>query len=327
MGRTVEIHQVARDGSAFQQPVNEQDLLLQLNHVLTNETITQVTELKAGLFNNTYRVNTSQNDYILKVAPVGSADVFYCERSLMQREQSISQQLQSLSPLIPEYLSFFTVDGRDAFLQRWIQGRLWHEVISSLTEAENAELWKQLGAFARILHNCCGEQFGYPAPLEGYSRWSQFIAANVEGMVEDCRRIGVYCEEVEAYRGYLPHFFQTLDQVETAKLLHGDLWPRNVIIDGAGADIHIKAVFDAERAFWGDPASDWVLILYGVPETFWQGYGENLVKTSDPARIAIYKGMYFILNILEAVRFQESDEAPRKRLSAVNEELEEFLRS
>ncbi len=323
----MEIHQIERSGAAFQQPVNEQHLRLQLTPKLSSEKIIEVTELKAGLFNNTYRVKTSQNVYILKVAPERCADVFYNERYLMQRERSISQQLQSLSPLIPEYLSFFTIDGRDAFLQPLIQGRLWHEVISSLSEVENAELWKQLGAFARILHNCCGKQFGYPVPFKGFSCWSQFIADNVEGMIEDCRRIDVLCEEVEAYRSYLPHFFQTLDQVKTAKLLHGDLWPRNVIIDGSGADIHLKAVFDGERAFWGDPASDWVLLLYDVPDTFWQGYGENLLTTRDPACIAIYKGMYSILNILEAVRYQESYEEPRKRLSAANKELEKLLQS
>ena len=300
---------------------------MQLKRELSGDKIIEVRELKAGLFNNTYRVNTSQHAYILKVAPAQDADVFYNERYLMQREQSISRQLQSVSPLIPSYLSFFTVGDRDAFLQPLIQGRLWSEVLSSLSEQENAGLWKQLGAFARSVHNCCGEQFGYPAPFKGFNLWSQFIVDNVEGMVEDCRRLDVLSEEVEMYLGNLPHFLQTLDQVETAKLLHGDLWPRNVIIDGVGADIHLKAVFDGERAFWGDPVSDWVLILYGVPEAFWQGYGEHLQKASDPACISIYKGMYFILNILEAVRFQKPDEEPRKRLSAVNKELNRILQS
>jgi hypothetical protein len=58
-----------------------------------------------------------------------------------------------------------------------------------------------------------------------------------------------------------------------------------------------------------------------VPDDFWLGYGENLLKTSHSSRIAIYQGMYFILNILEAVRFQESDKEPRKHLAAVNKLL------
>jgi fructosamine-3-kinase len=301
--------------------VNEHDLRSQLTRELATEKIVEVTELTTGLFNNTYRVVTSEKAYILKVAPESRADIFYNERYLMQRERSISRQLQSLSPLIPEYVSFFSVDGRDAFLQTLIPGRLWHAEIPLLSAAENAELWKQLGQFCRTLHACYGDSFGYPAPHKNFSRWSGFIADNINGMADDCRRLDVLYEEIETYCDYLPHFFPLLDQVGPARLLHGDLWPRNVVIDGSGADIHIKAVFDAERAFWGDPVSDWVLLLYDVPHSFWQGYGENLLETSAPARIAIYKGMYFILNILESVRFQQSDETPRKNLAAVNREL------
>ncbi len=318
----MKIQQIKRGDTEFQQPVDEQELRRQLCGELSGETVVEVTELKAGLFNNTYRVKTTGNAYILKVAPEPDADVFYNERFLMQRERSVSQRLQSVSPLVPEYLSFFTVGDREAFLQPLIEGRLWHDVTSSISEEESASLWRQLGEFAKALHSCCGDQFGYPAPFKGFERWSQFIADNVEGMVEDCRRHDVFCEEIETYVGYLKHFSKTLDQVKTPKLLHGDLWPRNVIIEGAGADIHLKAVIDGERAFWGDPVSDWVLILYGVPDAFWQGYGENLARSSDPVCIAIYKGMYFILNILEAVRSQESDDEPRRWLSMVNKELE-----
>jgi aminoglycoside phosphotransferase (APT) family kinase protein len=318
----MKIHHIERADSAFQQPVDEQDLREQLSLALPGETIVAVTELEAGLFNNTYRVDVSDSRYILKVAPGGDVDVFFPERSLMQRERVIGPKLQSLSPLVPEYVNFFRIGSRDAFLQPFVEGRLWHDVEKSLSEAENERLWRQLGAFAKLLHTCPGESFGFPEPLKGFSSWSEFIVYNVDGMIDDCRRLGVLCEEVETYRRLLPHFLDTLDQVKTPRLLHGDLWPRNVIIDGAAADIHIKAVFDAERAFWGDPISDWVLILYGIPDAFWDGYGENLIETIDPVRITLYKGMYFILNLLETTRFKESDAGPRSWLSAINRELE-----
>lgn len=315
------IHQISRSRSAFQQAVNERDLREQLTHQLSGEKIVDVCELKAGLFNNTYRINTSNNAYILKVAPAPSADVFYNERFLMSRERTISKQLQSHSPLVPSYISFFKVGERDAFLQALIKGDLWHDRESTLNKMETARLWHQLGAFAKQLHNCSGDKFGYPKPHQSFNKWSEFIVNNVNGMVEDCHRLGVFCEEIEAYLMALPEYTELLDEVKIAKLLHGDLWPRNVIIDDSGNNIQIKAVIDAERAFWGDPLSDWVLILYGVPDDFWQGYGENLLKTSHSLRIAIYRGMYFILNILEAVRFQESDKEPRKQLAAVNKLL------
>ena len=150
------IHQIERDPSAFQQPVPEADLREQLTRELAGEKVLEVVELGDGLFNNTYRVRTTQNAYILKVAPVREADILFLERDLMQRERTLAPQLQSLSPLVPEYLSFFTIGDREAFLQPLIEGRLWHEVISSLSEEENAELWRQLGAFARTVHGCGG---------------------------------------------------------------------------------------------------------------------------------------------------------------------------
>lgn len=315
------IRQLKREARALQQPVDDAALQAQLPGALPGRDILAVTELAAGLFNNTYRLATRGGDYALKVAPADDAAVFYNERRLMQREQTLAQSLCAASPLVPEYLAFFTLDGRAASLQPWVEGRLWHDVTASLSDAENAALWTQLGAFARRLHRVEGSAFGYPAPLAGCERWSDFIVDNVAGLVADARRLDVMCDEIEAYLAQLPHFIARLDTVTTPRLLHGDLWPRNVIIDGSGAGIHIKAVIDGERAYWGDPVSDWVMILYDKPAAFWQGYGENLPDNTDPARIAIYKGMYFILNILEATRCPDPAMTPVQWLAGVNREL------
>ncbi len=318
----MQIQQIIRPKSAFQQAVDESAMRMQLQAALPGESILTVTELDAGLFNNTYRVNTTENRYILKVSPHPDEDVFYHEQQLMRREQTLAPQLQTVSALIPEYLAFFSLDGRDAFLQPLVEGRLWQDALSSLDDAENEILWIQLGAFAREIHTYTGLQFGYPAPRNGFDTWSAFISDNVAGLVHDCQRLGVFHPEIKHYQELQSRFASRLDQIDTPALLHGDLWPRNVIIEGTGEDIHIKAVFDAERAFWGDPLSDWVLILYGVPQAFWQGYGDNLLQSGDPLRIAIYKGMYFIVNILETTRFPEDDTVYREHLSAVNAALE-----
>jgi aminoglycoside phosphotransferase (APT) family kinase protein len=318
---TLKITQVKRTTVDFQQPVDEERLKEHLERELSGEQISEVTELDAGLFNNTYQIKSSGGDRILKIAPTSEADVFFNERNLMKREQSISKALQSSSPLIPEYLAFFEIDGRDASLQPLIPGRLWHDVMDALTEKENQTLWKQLGAFAKQLHQIHGERFGYPEPAQGFENWSGFIETNVKGMTEDIRRLGLFCEEIETYNRLLPEFYQVLDQVTEPCLLHGDLWPRNVIIEGQGSDIHLKAVIDGERAYWGDPISDWVLILYDIHDAFWEGYGENLFQASDPTRVTIYKGMYFILNILETARFNESPEEYKALLSGINQEL------
>ena len=249
------IHQVSRPQTAFQQPVDESELRSCLQRQLPDEPILAVSELDAGLFNNTFRVDTADRAYILKVAPAADAAVFYNERRLMQRERRISEHLRSASSLVPEYLSFFSVDGRQALLQPFVDGRLWGEEIARLSESENCLLWQQLGEFAATVHACRGTGFGYPG--HEFTRWSRVIVDNVEGMVEDCRQQAVLGAEIEQYLALLPHFLPALDRIETPALLHGDLWPSNVIFDGTGADIHLEAVIDGERAFWGDPVCDW----------------------------------------------------------------------
>lgn len=316
----MKVSQLNREPPEFQQPVDEALLRQQLANELADD-ILEVTELQSGMFNNTYRVTAANSKYILKVSPNAKADVFYNERCLMQREETVSKQLQASSSLVPKYISFFTIGERQAFLQAFVEGELWHDVEANLTQHENDILWHQLGEFAHGIHACKGELFGYPAPGEQFDCWSGFIMDNVAGMVGDAERLGLMCKEIETFVSLLPGFKCQLDEFEIPCLCHGDLWSRNVIIDGAGDDIHIKAVIDGERAFWGDPVSDWVLILYGVPSNFWEGYGGDLVKISSQTRVAIYKGMYFLLNMLETSRFNSNIAKPTGWLAAINEEL------
>jgi aminoglycoside phosphotransferase (APT) family kinase protein len=42
-----------------------------------------------------------------------------------------------------------------------------------------------------------------------------------------------------------------LDEVTRPALIHFDLWPGNIFVDGS----RIVGLIDHERAFWGDPAA------------------------------------------------------------------------
>lgn len=320
------ITQIQRKASDFQQPVNESLLQEALIKALPTETIVEVTELSGGMFNNTFVVITQGDKYILKIAPHSNARVLFHEKQLMQREKCLSVTLRQRNPLIPEYISFFNINDRCSFLQKYVKGDLWHDVIDKLSLQENERLWRQLGEFAHNIHSVEGNAFGYPAPQKQFALWSEFVEWNIKGLVQNCRKFGVVCPEIDTYLNQFRCFSDALAQIKEPKLLHGDLWPRNVIIGGQGDDIHIKAVIDAERAFWGDPVSDWVLILYNKPDSFWQGYGQNLLcnddaKNTGSVRIAIYKGMYFIVNILEAARLDKCILEARGWLADINKEL------
>lgn len=317
----MKISQLARAADALQQPVNIRALEGALQSQFDGEQIVSVTELDGGKFNNAYQVETRVGRWLLKVAPPEDATLLYHERHLMQREQQIAPALSAASPLVPDYGDFFTLDGRSAFLQAWVGGQPWEQIAQRLSEAQNAALWQQLGKFARVLHQVEGASFGFPSPMSGFASASQFVTDTVDGLMEDCRHAGVCYPEIREFATLLDAHHSVLNDCPAPKLLHGDLWPPNVLVECDEGEAKIAAVIDGERAFWGDPISDWVLILYPVHDDFWQGYGDNLLAKSDPRKLALYRGMYFIVNILEAWRDAQPDDSARRHLIEVIEIL------
>lgn len=292
-----------------------------IQNVLEHEEIHNIDELSTGLFNNTYKVNTANNLYILKVAPHLQADVFFPERDLMRREQSLATTLRSACKLIPRYCAFFNVGERQAFLQEYVHGKLWYEHHEKFSKKENQRIWYQLGKISKNLHSCTGQEFGYPRPGQRFKKWSLFIQNMVNELAQDAKNKQLDISSLLRFSGMLVSFSDRLDKNHQAKLCHGDLWSRNIIVDGEGDNIHIKALIDCERAYWGDPLSEWVFVLSEIPDAFWQGYGQNLLKQADPVCVAIYQGMYFMLNILEDVRIAASPTTAQNHLDKVIEYL------
>lgn len=310
----MKITQVKRPSTSFQQPVSESALTSVLKSVLIDEIVLEVNEIASGWFNSTYHVKTSKRSLILKVAPSEESDVFYNERYLMQREESLSPYFKKFGSIIPEYVSFFKIGDRYASIQEYVDGLLWHDVNDELATKDTDRLWNQLGGFTKQLHEIKGDTFGYPSPLKSHAKWSGFILDYITGIRDNCLRNKVHNPLMDVFLDRVKKYYELLDTCTSPSLLHGDIWPRNVIIGNEGESYSIKAVIDSERAYWGDPISEWVLLFFDLPESFWDGYGSNLKEQSDERILSIYKGMYYMLNILESTRFPAPIEPTLKEL-------------
>ncbi len=64
-----------------------------------------------------------------------------------------------------------------------------------------------------------------------------------------------------------------LDEISVPHLMHGDLWPRNILVKGKGKHIKISGIIDMERGIWGDPRFEWVFHGYPLGRSFWTTYG------------------------------------------------------
>ncbi len=89
-----------------------------------------------------------------------------------------------------------------------------------------------------------------------------------------------------------------LDEITCPRLLHGDLWLFNLLIERTKEGPRIVGVLDADRGSWGDPLADWTFFLLSrraSPQEqalFWQDYGQPGAGPGEMFRAQVYQGLH-----------------------------------
>jgi Ser/Thr protein kinase RdoA (MazF antagonist) len=197
-----------------------------------------------------------------------------------------------------------------------------------LTPDENDFLWRELASLLRRIHATPAPHFGWTHPEPPHARWSDFIFSGIRGLLNDLSRLGLPDAEAHAWLTEAERGASALDEITTPRVLHGDPWPKNVLIrrDSSGGAPRIVGLLDHERGGFGDPLSEWVFNGYDFPPVFWEAYGPH---PSDPAaqiRAAVYRGTIAVQCILESTRYADVDiVTPRKYLVAATHDLRRLL--
>jgi aminoglycoside phosphotransferase (APT) family kinase protein len=263
------------------------------------------TELTDGWFNTAYRVVLDDGRAaVVKLAPPADVPILRYERGIMATEAMVYRRIAALPGVpAPELLR----EGPDFLAVSVLEGTPWDKA-TDLPEATQRALRRELGAITARLHTLTSEdgRFGYPAAESALSApdWRTAFTAMVDALLDDAERwqseLGATPEEIRAFvadGGY------ALDEVTTPALIHFDLWPGNIFVDGS----RIAGLIDHERAFWGDPAAELVSLAFGGdtgPESdFVIGYTEaGGVLDFTPAfrhRLALYQLYLSLLLVIE----------------------------
>lgn len=314
----------------FQRHIPAEQLITLCAHLLgSSAAVDEIEELGGGLFNNTYHLKRANDaDLILRVGPHPDVYVFSNETLLLRREYDISPAFASLKELIPQTIAVdfsHTFLNRDVMLQSFIPGELWDAVKDDLSQEENEQLWFELGVISAKIHAVNGRSFGQPAPMPSYQTWSESVIAIAEGMWQDLRTLKLDESGVAAYIDLLQQGRAFLDEIGVPSLLHGDLWPKNVLIDRTGSTPRITGLLDAERAMWGDPQAEWIYYFLEIPESYWQGNGRFPTTPAAQFRRHAYQGLYDIQIFLEAWRFAYADDFFRQQLSHACTQMSQLL--
>ena len=282
----------------IKEPVPLSMISRMIKHALGEKPATGgITSVRGGLFNTSYKILLEGGRQVfLRVAPSSEKPLLGYEQSLLEREIHTLGLLTRYDIPAPKLLFkdlSHKIIARDYSILDFKQGQTAFYRLKHLDTYQQNSLFGQLGLYANQIHSIINQDgwFGAPPPFKRYKRWSEFVRFYALSLNEDLKSHSYLClpEHIN-----LPAILNKMDkafnEVTVPRLIHGDLWWRNILIKKIKGSYQISAILDWDRSLWGDPYFEWILYGMDLKSSFWKKYRK--VKPDDKAhelRVLFYK--------------------------------------
>ena len=263
--------------------------------------IAGVHEIAGGTFNTTSLITfADQRKVILRVAPPQDENTAWEDVFLMRSEHAMQPYFAPIAVLMPRTLLVdFTHQllDHDYIFQTFIDGKRWDDARDELTPLENNALWSQFGSILRQIHDVRGTTFGLPRTGFQFERWSEAVIDRMERTLRVATELALNVTDLARTLEIIRAHSEHLDEIQSPRLLHGDLWLFNLLISRGEAP-SIVGVLDADRSWWGDPMADWTMFVLAHAEKdeghahFWKAYDRPEDTPGTGFRKAVYDGMH-----------------------------------
>jgi len=253
----------------------------------------------AGKFSSVYSVEGDRRSYVLRVAPPDSVRQLFYEYRMMRQEPAIHSRLLGETDVpVPEIIAHdFSREliDRDYLIMPRLPGRPLSEAALSGPARELA--LSQWGRYVAQIHTITDQanRFGYLGEhkcMAPQPTWAEAFAEMYRRELDDIVACGIYdSATAEGAMALLSENLPAFDHCERSRLLHGDLWVTNLLVQPDGK---VTGVLDFDRACWGDVEWDLAIAEYcGVTQpAFWAGYGRRVETHTGQAAI---RRMFYLL--------------------------------
>lgn len=260
----------------------------------------EVREFGAGRFSQAFSVDGDDGEqYVLRVAPPDSLRQLFYERRMMRQEPALHQRLLAetdvpVPPIVAQDFSREQI-GRDYLIMPRLPGRPLSD--ARLGPAARARALREWGRHVRQIHQLTDPagRFGYLGEhrcMDPQPTWMEAFAEMYQRELADIVDCGVYDQATaDGAMDLLSQYLELFAHCSESRLLHGDLWVTNLLVDDRGG---VTGVIDFDRACWGDIEWDLAIAEYcGITRPpFWEGYGRAVETHEGEAAV---RRMFYLL--------------------------------
>lgn len=225
--------------------------------------ISQIKELKGGMFNASYMISrVKEKDHIvLKVGVVPGTTLLTYEQDIMPTEvecyRLIKEHTSVPVPTILAYDFSKTQIKSNYFFMTALSGTTLSETAKKM-DAENLKRIRQKQAeYLAQFHQIKGTYYGYftEDKNQQYATWKDAFSHMFAQILQDARehKVRLPYERIERV---LARNAKYLEDVKEPVLVEYDCHDGNVFVKETKNGYEIEGIVDFERAFWGDAAAD-----------------------------------------------------------------------
>jgi aminoglycoside phosphotransferase (APT) family kinase protein len=316
----VDFRPIERPDGDSHEPVTAEQVLALCRRVLSESTgIRSAIEMGWGSYNTAFRVGLAEGPtVVLRIAPSPGKQM-RSERHWLRSEYAATPWLTGLGSLVPRVLGAdFThqVIGRDYLVQSFLPGVPAPDKLPAYDRTLWPGFFGQLGAITRRVHNVVGESWG-PLAAPADARWSDALLRSLIDSRADLTGWSLPADDVARLCAVIERRRDRVDDIGGPRLLHGDLWTANILLDPHATEPAVTGVVDGDRSWWGDPLADWAVYRAesrAVPaerDAFWQAYGGRPAGSDAEWRLVLYRGRHLVAERVEAVRNGHFDHVDR----------------
>ncbi|RSO09918.1 aminoglycoside phosphotransferase family protein [Streptomyces sp. WAC 05379] len=327
----MDFRSIPRDPDAFQQAVTAEDIRLIGQRAFGDSAhVTSAVELGGGMYNTTYRltIDSLREPVVLRIAPAAGQQ-FSSERELMRNEYATVPYLSPIAGIVPRVLFADwsqEITGRDWIVQSHLTGVPAPEHLGAYPRDLWPGFFAQLGEITTRVHGVRGPHFG-PVAGPGHPTWSTAVIASLHAIADDLGHLGLDAADVRKVADLAAEHRGVLDEITEPRLLSGDLWTVNTMLDSAAPEPVITGVLDLDRTLFGDPHADWTIRMACAKQdertAFWDTYGPRPTSPAATWRSLVYEARHLGAIRLERHRLHK-DEGVRGTYTSLAEVLSQL---
>ena len=280
---------------------SDETIILMAKKAFPQKEIIKIKELTEGMCNVTYDIAFADgSESILKVAAKDRSGNTSNEIDLMKAEVLAMKEVSEKSSVKLANVQYYDCsreicDG-DYFFMEKLRGENYIFIKDRLSEEVNRQISEEMGAIALELSHIRNDQFGFMGDNRRFDNLYEFVYFMLTNLISDAQRrqIDPACDPI-ALLEQLENEKMIFDEVQTASLVHWDMWEGNIFVENG----HVSGVIDWERALWGEAFMDDRFRFHNMNQDFLKGFGKSSFTETEKKRLRWYDIILYLTMMIE----------------------------